>query len=454
MLPAVACAETRRLLGLAWPVMLTALNWTVMQATDIAVVGLVGLDEAAAFGASRSLTYVGMVVAFGWLAGVLVFVSRADGAKDLAVTGRVFQQGLLLACLLGVAVCGALVIAAGPLLRLLGVAPALAGPAERVVVVTAFAYPFQLIGSSASYFLEGVSRPRRVMAVNLAVLPVNALLAWAWSGGHLGLPRAGAVGAAAATVVASALNALWMLAAAWTLPQARERAVRARQAIGPLLAGTGRLFVFGTVPAIASGLELAGFSVLIALSTQLGPVATHAFQVVFATHNLTFAVAYGLGSAAGVRAGNAEGEGRREAALGRTLLAAGLAALAMLAIAVLLWLGAAPVARLFPAEPPVHALAATMLPLWAAFILFDGMQIVFLFALRSLGDQVVAGANSVASYFVVTGAAGWWLVGAGVGPMALVWASAAGMVAAALLHGGRLVWVASRPVSSPDRPRS
>lgn len=449
MRPADARAETRRLLALAWPVMLTALNWTIMQATDVAVVGLVGLEEAAAFGASRSLTFIGLVVAFGWLSGVLVDVSRADGAGDLAGTGRVFQQGLLLALLLGVVVCGALVLSAAALLDLLGVAPDLAGPAQRVVVVTAFAYPFQLIGASASYFLEGVSRPRRVMAVNLTVLPVNALLAWAWSGGHLGLPASGAVGAAAATVVASALTAFLMLAAAWTLPRARDRAVRGRQPLGTLLAGSWRLFGFGAVPALASGLELAGFSILIALSTQLGPVATHAFQLVFATHNLTFAVAYGLGSAAGVRVGNAVGEGRREEARGRTLLAAALTALAMVLIALLLAAGAAPVVRLFPAAPSVHALAAAMLPVWAAFILFDGVQIVFLFALRSLGDQVVAGINSVAAYFVTTGATGWWLVHAGIGPIALVWASVAGMVAAALLHGGRFVWISSR-----DRPQS
>lgn len=441
MLPVDTRAEMRRLLGLAWPVMLTAMNWNIMQATDIAVVGLVGLDEAAAFGASRSLTYVGMVVAFGWLAGVLVFVSRADGARDLPETGRVFQQGLVLALLLGVVVCGALVVGAGALLRLLGVAPDLAGPAERVVVVTAFAYPFQLIGSSASFFLEGVSRPRRVMVVNLTVLPINAVLAWAWAGGHLGLPRAGAEGAAAATVVASALTAILMLAAAWTLPRARERGVRARQASGPLLRGVWRLFAFGTVPAIASGLELAGFSILIALSTQLGPVPTHAFQLVFATHNLTFAVAYGFGSAAGVRVGNAVGEGARSEARGRALVAAGLTIAAMAGIAAVLALAAGPIARLFPADPAVHALAASMLVLWAAFIVFDGVQIVFMFALRSLGDQVAAGANSVFSYFLVTGATGWALVHAGIGPMALVWASAAGMVAAAVTHGGRFLWV-------------
>lgn len=74
---------------------------------------------------------------------------------------------------------------------------------------------------------------------------------------------------------------------------------------------------------------------------------------------------------------------------------------------------------------------------------------MFLYALHSQGDQVVAGVNSVTAYFIVTGAAGWGLVHAGVGPMSPVWASAAGMVAAALLHGGRMLWISSR-----DRPRS
>ena len=43
----------------------------------------------------------------------------------------------------------------------------------------ALAYPAQFVLAAASYFLEGISRPRRVMAVNLIMLPLNALLAWA-----------------------------------------------------------------------------------------------------------------------------------------------------------------------------------------------------------------------------------------------------------------------------------
>ena len=89
------------------------------------------------------------------------------------------------------------------LLALVGVEPALQRPGAAVVEAMALAFPAQLLLAASSYFLEGISRPRRVMTVNLCMLPVNALLAWAWVGGHLGLPALGAVGAAYATATVS-----------------------------------------------------------------------------------------------------------------------------------------------------------------------------------------------------------------------------------------------------------
>jgi MATE family multidrug resistance protein len=443
--PALA-AEMRRILALAWPVVLTGLNWTILHVTDVAVVGLVSTSEAAALGASRSLTFPGIVVGLGWLTGILVYVSRADGAGELRETGRVFHQGVLLALVLGLASGLALFLWPAPMLLGLGVAPATVPAAAEVVRVMALAYPFQLIIVAASFFLEGVSRPRRVTIVNLAILPLNAVLAWALATGQFGLPAMGAVGAALATATASAIGAIGMVIAAWTLPRAGQRGVHDLTDLGSResWAGALRLARFGLVPAIASGLELIGFAILIALSTRLGVTTAHAFQIVFSIHNVTFAVALGLGSAAGVRVGNAVGEGVPEQAGRRAAIAAMLAAVATGSLSLLLIVLALPVVALFPATGAVHGLAATMLALWAPFILFDGVQIVFVYALRSLGDQVMAGVNGIIAFFVITGGAGVLLVEHGYGANGLVLASGSGMVAAALLHGLRLGLVSRR----------
>ncbi|MGN6374220.1 MAG: MATE family efflux transporter [Sphingomonas sp.] len=444
--PPASLVETRRILALAWPVVLTSLNWTILHVTDIVVVGLVSTEQVAALGASRTLTYIVIVAALAAMSGVVVFTSRADGAGDLPATGRVLREGLVLAVVVGLLSAAVLLVGATAMLRAIGIAPELVPDAARIVRVMALACPFQLLIIAASFFLEGVSRPRRVMAVNLAVLPVNALLAWALAAGRFGLPALGAVGAASATAIASAVGAAAMLAAAWTLPRAAERGVHDLSPATWRGAGRGawQLLTFGSVPAVASGLELAGFAILIALSTELGDITAHAFQIVFSIHNVTFGVALGLGSAAGVRSGNAVGEGQPAAAIPRTLIAVSFAAVATGGLAALIIAVRVPLVGGFPATAPVHALTLAILPLWAPFILFDGVQVVLVYALRSLGDQVAAGVNSILAYFLVTGGVGWWLVHHGAGAAGLVYGSGTGMVAAALLHGARFAVVSRR----------
>lgn len=436
--------EVRRVLALAWPVTLTSLNWTLLHLTDVAVVGFAGTGEVAALGASRALTYVTIVAGIAWLSGVLVFVSRADGAGDTREAGLRLRTGLCFGLLLGSAMAAILFAFAAPLLAFVGVEAHVVPRAAQVVRAIAFAYPCNFLTIAASYYLEGVSRPRRVLAVNLAMLPANALLAWALTVGALGLPRLGAVGAALATTIVSLFGAALMVASAMSLSRARECSARVAPQWMTALGAMPQLVRFGFIPAIAAALELGGFAILIALSTQLGTTAAHAFQIVFSVHNLTFALALGLGSAAGVRAGNAVGEGRPEAARRRTLIAVSIAIGLTALAALIVGLSARPLAGLFPATGQVHVLAAAMLPWWAPFILFDGAQVVFVYALRSLGDQVAAGMVSIIAFFLLTGGAGGLLVAHGFGPFALVWASGIGMVAAALLQGGRFLWV-SRP---------
>ncbi len=438
--------EAQRLLALAWPVIITSLNWTLLHVTDVAVVGLVSTDQVAILSASRTLSFITIVAALGSLSGILVFAARADGAGDQPGLGRVLREGLALSIGLGFVAGLVLFLFAAPLLAGLGVAPRIVAPAATLVGVLALSYPLLLVIIAVSYFLEGISRPGRVMVVNLAILPFNAVLAWALSGGHLGLPALGALGAVMATAIAYGFGAVGMLIAVWTLPGAAARGIRDQSlaAWAGIWPGAWRLLVFGAVPALASSLELAGFAILIALSTQLGDTTAHAFQIMFSIHNVTFSIALGLGSAAGVRVGNALGEGRPAAATARALIATAITTVATGLLIALLLLARVPIVHAFPATDAVHESALAILVVWAPFILFDGIQVVIVYALRSLGDQVVAGVNSILAYFVVTGGLGLWFVHHGYGASGLVLASASGMVCAASLHGARFAWISRR----------
>ncbi len=438
--------EARRILRLAWPIMLTSLNWTLMHIIDVAVVGHYGTDELAALAASRTLTFIAIVMGFSGLSGVLVYASRADGGGRLAETGEIFRSGLALGLAIGFAAGLILRLWAYELLALVGVEPALQRPGAAVVEAMALAFPAQLLLAGSSYFLEGVSRPRRVMAVNLLMLPANAVLAWAWVGGHLGLPALGAVGAAYATATVSWAGAAAMISLIWLLPSAEERRVRdcTWPAIRRALAGVPALAWFGLMPAIGASLELAGFAWLMVLSTQLGNAAAGAFQAMLSVHNLAFALSMGFGSAAGVRVGNAVGAGLREVAWPRAVIAGALAAALLGLLSLVLVLEARALVWPFSDDPQVVALAASMLAVMGAFLIFDGLQYVFGAALRSLGEQVWASVNGVIGFFVVTGGLGWLLVRHGWGADGLAYAAGIGMLVCAVLQFGRFAWVLRR----------
>jgi MATE family multidrug resistance protein len=329
------------------------------------------------------------------------------------------------------------------MLRLIGVEHSLIPLTAQVVMIMGLAFPIQLLSTPISYFFQAIGRPRRSLAITCITLPLNGVLAWAWSGGHLGFEAMGAVGASWATLTASALGLLLNLVLLWWLDEARLRRVRDASVAEWRLAvrGVPALARFGFVPAIASALELGGFSWVMVESTKMGLTAAHAFQLVLSMHNITFGFAMGFGSAAGVRVGNAVGEGVPQAALGRTMVAAVISTLVIGAMSIALMLAAPWFVGLYPATDAVRQLAVTMLFFWAPFMLFDGIQLVGTYALRSLGDQVAAGVNAIIAFFFLTVGFGWWFIRMGQGPLALVWAVGIGMFACALLQVGRLWWV-------------
>ncbi len=438
--------EARRVARLAWPIVLTNLNWTIMHLIDVIVVGYAGTDELGALAAGRVVMFVILMLLLSGMSGVLVFASRADGAGDMPRTGAIWRESVLTGLLLGVPSALVIGLAAEPLRGFTGVAPTLVAPGALVLMAFMLGLPGQMLSIACGFFLEGVSAPRRVLAVNLATLPLNALLAWALTLGHFGAPEMGAFGAAIATSIASTIGGLAMALMAWTLPSAGARALHRLDlaAWRDALRGIPAIISFGIMPGLGAAMEVLGFSFLMILSTRMGEVIAGGFQVMLSLHNIGFALALGLGSAAGVRVGNAVGAGEPWTARSRTLIACGLSMLIMGAVVLVYLLFAGPIVRGLTADAAVAREAIIMVLILAPFILFDGLQAIFVAALRSLGDQVVAGFNGIIAFFGVLSLAGWAAYTWGWGSAGLAIASALGMVVAFLLQGCRFWLISSR----------
>ena len=440
-------AEARRILRLAWPVALTNLHWILLNLIDTVLVGHASTHELGHLSAGRAITFVAIVCALAALSGILVFAARADGAGTPERAGDVLRQGLLFAAAMALVALMVMWLFADRLMVFAQVPPDLREGGAFYVRMMALAYPPQLAFIATSFFLEGISRPRVAMWINIASFPVNALLAWALIGGRFGLPALGAGGAALGTALAVAVAAAAILAYAHLMPDAARYGVsRVAEPFGQRWRRAWRegaaLRSFAVAPGVSAGLELVGFSVLIALSTRFGAGVAGAFQGAVAFHNVSIAASIGLASAAGVRVGNAVGAGEPHEVARRGWIAAGLALGVLLVFALAYRVGAGVLMPIISNDPTVVAGGAAMLKRLAPWLPFDGLQLVLLFALRSLGDQVRAGAVSIIAFFVLMGGWGWWAVHRGAGPLALVDAMNYGMVTAAVLLAARFWWMA------------
>ncbi len=438
-------AEMRRLLTLAWPVVLTSAQWIALNTIDTAMVGHAGASELAFMNAGRVLTWTAMNISFGLLSGVIVFAARADGAGDRLACGAVLRQGLGYGLIISLVTLLALVIFSAPLMAWLDIPADQRSGAVPYTHLMALAIFVRGASLPITYFLEGISRPRPAMVLAMLTLPINALLNWIFIFGKFGFPALGARGAALGTLLAISFEAVALVLYLY-LFDGRKTYGLAGKYLGAwrgVWQQGAALRKFGIAPAFAAGMENIGFSLMSVLAAQLGAVAAAAYQSVLALHIIALAGSIGFASAAGVRVGNAVGERAFADIARRGWLAAGLTVAATVPFSL--------VYMLFPAEliaafdegnSAMRASALIILLIVAPFILFDALQIVLVYALRAAGDPVFAAINQTAAFPVLMVAVSWLLIhkyqlgvaGIGIGLVA-------GIIASAALMSARYVWI-------------
>jgi MATE family multidrug resistance protein len=156
----------------------------------------------------------------------------------------------------------------------------------------------------------------------------------------------------------------------------------------------------------------------------------------------------GISSAISTRVGNLLGAGLPWARPAWTGI--GMGAAIMLFSGAMYAMFPGPLSGLFTDDPEVLAVAVTLLPLAAAFQVFDGTQVCAFAALRGAGDSRLPGVANLVGYWLIGLPFGWWASERGGYGARGVWLGLAlglAIVAALLvarlrvitLRGGRLV---------------
>lgn len=445
------------LVRLALPLMISAGFVSVTLFTDRTL--LYWQSESAASAAMGAGTvYWSMIcLPMGLLGYISTFVSQYRGAQQLTRIGAAYQHALALAWMVVPLLLLAIAFA-GSLFRWAGHSPqliALEATYLRVLLVGGIGVLFYSVQSG---LLTGQGRTPTVLAIDGVATIVNLLLDAVLIFGFGPIPALGILGAGLATTLS-----FWL-----KIPIASWIIARDRQLIGEYRVNTHvaweadmfrRLFVYGTPAGLQMLAEAGCFSVIMLQVGRMGERAMAATTLALGLNVLVFVPMIGLGIGVGVLVGQHLTEGRVDlarrtvsCALGVTtlytgifVLCLGLAPNSMLAI----YAWGTPTDRFEPMRP----LLLPLLRIIAFYCVVDGLQVVFVGAIKGAGDTwfVLLATISVSAGSVIVGLVCqnllgpslmlWWYVIAG-------WVACMGVTFAARYFSGS--WETKRVIKSSN----
>ena len=418
-----AGSNARRILGMAWPVLVG--QWAVMAygVLDTMMTGHASPADLASMALGASIYASVFVGLLGVINALNPIVAHHYGGQRFDAIGVSFVQGLWLALLL-TAVGVVFLAFPDAWLVMSDVAPEVRSRVHAYLYALAFGLPGALLFRTAYAFNTGISRPKVVMAIQVIGLGLKLVLNWVLVFGHLGAPAMGAVGCGiASAIVYWSLTAMALVV---LLVDPSYRRFTLRRA-WPRWADQRELLRLGVPMGASYLIEVTSFTFMALLIAKLGTVVTGAHQI---TANLAafcymipLALSVATSTLVAQSLGASDDIGARAIALSGIRIALGTAVLT----SALLWLGRETIVALYTDDAAVAAVALSLIVYMIAFHVFDALQGITGFILRaykiSFAPMLIYafalwGFGLVGGYFVAfypvlgppRGAAGMWLM--------------------------------------------
>lgn len=372
----------RRVLNLAWPVVLEQVLETALGLADTALVGHYSNAAAAGVGTAVQIFSFLIVGLSALSTGVTILVAQAIGAGDQARANRLTKQAITWGIIISIPFAIAGAFGADWLIGLLGISdPEVARIGAdylRVVMsLVVFLTLLFVVGSA----LRGAGDSRTPMYVTLVANVINIGAAWLLIYGNLGFPALGPVGSAWAATIGRGIALAIMIA----ILVLGGRLIHINTAGGwrPDFGALRDLMRLGLPNAGQQMLTQLAFIGLIIIVVPLGTSALAAHNIIFNSFQLSFLPGFGFSIAATALVGQAVGAGNEREARQFGNVAT-LWGIAWMGLAGLLYFVFAPqVIALFLADSPQAAAAveagtlplrllAVVQPFWAILFIQSG----------------------------------------------------------------------------------
>jgi MATE family multidrug resistance protein len=421
--------DVRKIVALAWPVLIGQLAIIAFSVIDTAMVGRYSATDLAALGLGSSIyisVYIGLT---GILTALQPIAGQLFGARREAEIGEEVRQALWLAAVLSVIgfVC---LYFPQPLLSIADTPPALHDRTLAYLRILSLGLPASLAFRVYGSLANAVGKPRLVMFLQVGALMLKVPLNLWFIFGGFGVPALGGPGCAIASTMINWLIAIVGITVLLRVEFFRPFGVFSRFC-WPVWQRQKALLKLGIPMGLSYLIEVTSYTFMALFISHFGTTTLAGHQIAGNIGAVLYMTPLSIGVASATLVSQALGAERFDAA--RSLARHGIA----LSCGIACVYGAALFAlrsHLLAAYTPDSQVIAAAMPLLAIVVFyhfFDALQITTAFVLRAYKVAVVPTVIYAVALWGI-GLGGGYLLGFDVGGFAPAW-----------LQGARGFWVAN-----------
>ncbi|WP_320172529.1 MATE family efflux transporter [Maridesulfovibrio sp.] len=382
----------RDVLKISMPLAVSMASTTIMQVTDRIFLGRYSVEAIAAALPAGIMAFLFISFFMGVASYINVFIAQYTGAARPDKVAVSLWQGLYFS-LGGWVVLASLAYALTPVLKSGGHPPEVLELEIQYFRILMLGAGLPLLDTTLSGFYSGRGLTRTVMIVNMIGAAVNIPLDYALIYGIGIFPEMGIRGAGIATVTSWSLIVLIYLPLIFS--KANEATYKTRSQWRFDWEFSVRFIKFGLSNGLQFFLDIFAVTFFVYMVGRLGTIVLAASNIALSIDGVSFFPAYGLAVGVSTLVGQAVGQGRPDYARRATKCAFHIACIWMLLMGCMYMLIPDTLISLFRPHELNNAQFSEVLQhgrvyllFMAAYILFDGLALVYSGALKGAGDVV------------------------------------------------------------------
>jgi MATE family multidrug resistance protein len=434
-------AHLRATLVLGVPLIGAQLAQLGINTTDVLIVGRLGAEHLAAMVISAQFLFTILIFGSGFPIAVIPMVAQAYGRGDVVSVRRSLRMGLWAVTAYWLLMqpvflnCESILLATGQ-------KPEVVRLAGQYIAIGHFAVLPGLLYNVMRALVSAIGRAGVILNTTIAMLVMNAVLAYGLVLGHYGLPALGMQGAAIVSVAVQTAGLLFIFAYVQSREETRRYDIFVRfwRPDWRALWEVARLGLPISVTILA---EVSLFTAASLMMGRIGTIELAAHGIALQWASIAFMIPLGLSQAATVRVGVAHGQGDHRGLVRAAIVVIAVSSTVSLGGSILFatvptFLGSWFVDVTSADAPRVLAYAAPLIVVAGLFQLADGLQAIASGLLRGLKDARVPMILALIAYWPIGFFLAWLLAfPLGFGGIGIWFGFLLGLASAAAMLCGR-----------------